>query len=346
MTLESRLVLLAQAIGADVKTITDAQGVLSTLTTAEKSNLVGSINELDAARGSLASLTTTAQGDVVTSINEIDAEVGVLSTLTTTAKGTVVSSINELDAEVGVLSTLTTTEKGTVVGSINELDAARGSLAALTTTAKNNIVAAINEMNDAFTDRLNDASADNSTTEVWSANKITSYISANASSSVEAVSDPTSANDVASGYHVGQTWVNTSSDRTFVMVDGTTSSAVWSELTVINDASATSSTSDVWSADKITAVVEQAKTDVTNSLVDGAAGALDTLNELADALGNDANFSTTILDMLATRLNFDAVQVLTAPQKVQGCANLGAVSIVDLGNSDANFTDTYTTAKA
>jgi len=40
-------------------------------------------------------------------------------------------------------------------------------------------------------------------------------------------------------------------------------------------------------------------TQVAN-LVNGAPGALDTLNELADALGNDANFSATITSNIAT----------------------------------------------
>jgi hypothetical protein len=39
-----------------------------------------------------------------------------------------------------------------------------------------------------------------------------------------------------------------------------------------------------------------------SSLVDAAPGALDTLNELAAALGDDANFSTTITDSIATKL--------------------------------------------
>ena len=38
------------------------------------------------------------------------------------------------------------------------------------------------------------------------------------------------------------------------------------------------------------------------SLVDSAPGALDTLNELADALGDDPNFSTTITNSIATKL--------------------------------------------
>ena len=40
--------------------------------------------------------------------------------------------------------------------------------------------------------------------------------------------------------------------------------------------------------------------EVTN-LVDSAPGTLDTLNELAAALGDDANFSTTVTNSLATK---------------------------------------------
>jgi hypothetical protein len=40
-----------------------------------------------------------------------------------------------------------------------------------------------------------------------------------------------------------------------------------------------------------------------NDLIAAAPGALDTLNELASALGNDASFSTTVTNSLATKLN-------------------------------------------
>lgn len=45
-TLEARLVLLAQAMGTDVKTLLTNQGVLTSLTTAQKTSLVAAINEL------------------------------------------------------------------------------------------------------------------------------------------------------------------------------------------------------------------------------------------------------------------------------------------------------------
>ena len=38
------------------------------------------------------------------------------------------------------------------------------------------------------------------------------------------------------------------------------------------------------------------------ALVDSAPGALDTLNELAAAIGDDASFSTTITNSIATKL--------------------------------------------
>jgi len=44
-------------------------------------------------------------------------------------------------------------------------------------------------------------------------------------------------------------------------------------------------------------------TSAINALVASAPGALDTLNELATALGNDANFASTITAALATKLD-------------------------------------------
>lgn len=59
------------------------------------------------------------------------------------------------------------------------------------------------------------------------------------------------------------------------------------------------------------------------ALVDSAPGTLDTLNELAAALGDDPNFATTVANALALRLRFDASQTLNDTQKLQGINNLG-----------------------
>jgi hypothetical protein len=53
-------------------------------------------------------------------------------------------------------------------------------------------------------------------------------------------------------------------------------------------------------------------TQITN-LIDGSPGALDTLNELANALGDDANFSTTITNLINTKTTLaEAIDEATA----------------------------------
>jgi hypothetical protein len=114
----------------------------------------------------------------------------------------------------------------------------------------------------------------------------------------------------------------------------------------INDTAGDGATTVTWSANKIYDSIEAAKLAVTNSLVNGAAGTLDTLNELAAALGNDPSFATTIATQIANRVRFDAAQALTAPQKAQALANIGAVSAADVGDTERSFVADYNTAKA
>ena len=93
----------------------------------------------------------------------------------------------------------------------------------------------------------------------------------------------------------------------------------------------TSSTTQVWSSSKVASEITAAK----NALTNGAAAALDTLSELASALGNDANFASTITTALGYRLRFDAAQTLTSGQKTQACTNLG------VGEPDTDFVTTF-----
>ena len=109
----------------------------------------------------------------------------------------------------------------------------------------------------------------------------------------------------------------------------------------INDASS-ASTTQTWSVTKISDTIASAVAAVTN----GAPTALDTLDELAAALGDDANFAATVTTALGNRLRFDAAQTLTAPQKVQGNANLGSAALADTGNLDTNFVTVFETGLA
>lgn len=121
----------------------------------------------------------------------------------------------------------------------------------------------------------------------------------------------------------------------------------------IDDGAGNGNTAVTWSADKIFDSIEAAKTAVKNDLVGGAGAALDTLNELAAALGNDPSFAATIATEIANRVRFDAAQTLTSPQQAQARTNIGAASAADvsgllagLGAYDRDYAADYTTAKA
>jgi hypothetical protein len=114
----------------------------------------------------------------------------------------------------------------------------------------------------------------------------------------------------------------------------------------INDGAGDGDTTVTWSADKIHDTIEAAKLAVKNELTDGAGAALDTLAELAAALGNDPNFAATIAAEVANRVRYDAAQTLTAPQQAQARANIGALGTAEIGDPDHDFAADYAAAKA
>ena len=76
-----------------------------------------------------------------------------------------------------------------------------------------------------------------------------------------------------------------------------------------------------------------------SNLVASAPGTLDTLNELAAALGDDASFSTTVSTALGNRLRIDTnAQGLNSTQKANGRTNLG------LGTASTSATTAFATA--
>lgn len=109
---------------------------------------------------------------------------------------------------------------------------------------------------------------------------------------------------------------------------------------IINDAAA--STSTAYSASKTDGQISAA----VSALVDSSPAALDTLKELADALGDDANFATTMTTALGNRLRVDAPQGLTAGQKTQGQSNLDVYSKADIGDPTTDFAAVFTAALA
>lgn len=116
----------------------------------------------------------------------------------------------------------------------------------------------------------------------------------------------------------------------------------------INDAAGDGATTVTWSANKIFDELAALRTAVINDLTNGAGAALDTLGELATALGNDANFATTIATQIAARVRFDAAQTLDPAQQTQARANIGAAAASGtggVGDAERNLVLDYTTAR-
>lgn len=106
----------------------------------------------------------------------------------------------------------------------------------------------------------------------------------------------------------------------------------------INDA--TVSTGSVWSSQHTSDQIS----DAVNNLVNGAPGALDTLKEFADALGDDANFAATTTTALGNRLRVDAAQSLNSTQQAQGQSNLSVYGKSDIGDPTTDFTTVLSSA--
>lgn len=68
MSLETKLIAIAQAIGVDVKALKLADGDLTALTTTAKTSLVAAINELAAAVGGAGAVIDDAAGDGATTV--------------------------------------------------------------------------------------------------------------------------------------------------------------------------------------------------------------------------------------------------------------------------------------
>ncbi len=101
----------------------------------------------------------------------------------------------------------------------------------------------------------------------------------------------------------------------------------------------TTSSSSTWSSTKITASIQAA----IDALVASAPGLLNTLDELAAALGDDPNFAATTATALGNRLRVDVNnQGLDGTRQANGRTNIGAAAASDLATLTTNVGDTTT----
>lgn len=93
-----------------------------------------------------------------------------------------------------------------------------------------------------------------------------------------------------------------------------------------------------------TAEADAAMAATAAAVVDAAPGALDTLRELATALGDNPNFAAQVATDLGNRLRVDAAQTLTGTQQTQGQDNLNVYSRAQIGDPATDFVSIFENA--
>lgn len=109
MTMETRLIALAQAIGADIKALTTKQGDLTSLATTAKNNLVAAINEIYGLLGSVGAIIDDGAGDGDTSVtwsadkihDSIEAATTALRNSLVNGAGAALDTFKELQDAIG-----------------------------------------------------------------------------------------------------------------------------------------------------------------------------------------------------------------------------------------------------
>jgi len=109
MTMETRLIALAQAIGADIKALTTKQGDLTSLATTANGNLVAAINEIYGLLGSVGAIIDDGAGDGDTSVtwsadkihDSIEAATTALRNSLVNGAGAALDTFKELQDAIG-----------------------------------------------------------------------------------------------------------------------------------------------------------------------------------------------------------------------------------------------------
>jgi hypothetical protein len=114
----------------------------------------------------------------------------------------------------------------------------------------------------------------------------------------------------------------------------------------IDDTAGAGQTNVVLSADKVVALLEEAKKAVKDDLLSGASEAYDTFKELQDRFEADEEGAAAVTAALGKRVRFDAPQTLTAEEQTTARNNIGAVAAADIGDTEVDLVAIYNAAKA
>jgi hypothetical protein len=129
-----------------------------------------------------------------------------------------------------------------------------------------------------------------------------------------------------------------SASTTQVYSSSKTENLVSTSVAALIDDAATSSTK-VYSSSKTADLV----TASISAVLDGAPAALDTLNELAAAIGDNASYAASVTTALGQRVAVTA-QTFTAPEKAQALTNIGAIAASAIGDPETDLVAVFEAA--
>jgi hypothetical protein len=122
---------------------------------------------------------------------------------------------------------------------------------------------------------------------------------------------------------------------------------------LIDDTAGNGVTDKTWSADKTFDEILTAINGLRSELRAGAGPALDTFAEIAAELAADDTVAAAMSTAIASRVRFDAAQILDATQKTTARTNIGAADAAGLtaltaalGNTEQDLVAAYVAAKA
>ena len=147
------------------------------------------------------------------------------------------------------------------------------------------------------------------------------------------------------GAAVTASGTGTTKTITITQAEGGTDSATVSNI-IAGDVDsayvqARQSTADLTNYRTVTQIQSMIDSDI-DAIVDAAPGALDTLNELAAALGDDANFSTTVTNSIAAKIDSAQAIALIDSAHVALHSAIGKGDI-DFGSNKITYSNVYST---
>lgn len=223
--------------------------------------------------------------------------------------------------------------------------------AALTTTAKGNLVAAINELDAAIDaaastggatdlDQLTDVAITTAALGNLLRHNGTSWVNIDGATLFQALDSDLTSIAALTTTAYGRAFLTLSDQAGLMALVQSASETVAGkvELATTAEANTGSDTSRAVTPAGLNLAVQNR----LDALVAAAPGTLDTLNELAAALGDDPNFATTINTALANRVRTDtAAQGLDVTQQSNARTNIGAAASADVGSTTTDYVSIF-----